>query len=522
MKIALVSCNIGMSYGMRALSALLKREGHEVEFLFASRFNKSPSLTKETLAQLYKRCEGVELVGLSAMGYTVEAAKPIIDHFKSLGVPVVLGGIYPTLAPKKAIEFCDIICVGEAEGAFLEFIDKLEKKEDYTKVQNFWFKKDGAVISNPPRGLMQNLDDLPIPDYDMATQYVLRDEGIEQSTGAILYDENDGTFRTATMRGCPHHCAYCCHSMLRKIYKDSPGAYVRRRSVPAVIKELKLLKSLSPRGKRLIITLEDDDFFSRPLPEIEEFSQAYKEEIGVPFFCNTTPTSLSEKKLELLLGAGLLANSTNGLGIGLESASQVTLKMYERDHISEKIIARAQSILHKFNICTGFDTLIANPYEKKEDILYTIRFILSMPAPFKVLPHLLSFYDGMELRKKAEEDGIANYFAQGDYKSHFAYLKENKFLHNLSFWIGGKVTGYRVGGIPRFMMPWLLKESTISWMDAHQKMANLLYYFFRFNKVWFALFDAPGAIHFTYKYKGPRHVLNLFLERFKFLATAHV
>ena len=301
MKIVLISCNIGMSNGMRALSAYLKREGHVVTYYFASRFNTKSTFSEKTLEELYKKCAGVELVGISAMGYTIEFAKQIITHFKSINVPIVLGGIYPTLAPAKAIEFCDIICVGEAEESFVEFIDKLKRGEDYTKIHNFWYKKDGKVISNPPRGLIQNLDDLPIPDYDLHSQYILTDDGIVQSTGTLLYEENDGTFRTATMRGCPHHCAYCCHSSLRKLYKDSPGAYVRRRSIPLVIEELKTLKGFSPLGRRLIITLEDDDFFSRPLPEIQQFSELYKREVGVPFFCNTTPTSLSEEKLKLLL-----------------------------------------------------------------------------------------------------------------------------------------------------------------------------------------------------------------------------
>jgi radical SAM superfamily enzyme YgiQ (UPF0313 family) len=74
---------------------------------------------------LYDECveplpldEATGLVGLSVSTWTARRAYQIARHYRARGVPVVMGGYHPTLAPREALGFADAIVLGEAEAAW--------------------------------------------------------------------------------------------------------------------------------------------------------------------------------------------------------------------------------------------------------------------------------------------------------------------------------------------------------------------------------------------------------------------
>ena len=57
---------------------------------------------------------------------------------------------------------------GDGEYAELELCDKMRDGEDYTGVQSLYFKMpDGSFKHNPIRPLFSDLDQIPIPDFDL-------------------------------------------------------------------------------------------------------------------------------------------------------------------------------------------------------------------------------------------------------------------------------------------------------------------------------------------------------------------
>ncbi|MFH1229458.1 MAG: cobalamin-dependent protein, partial [Candidatus Aenigmatarchaeota archaeon] len=84
---------------------------------------------------------------------------------KNMSVPVVWGGIHPTIAPEKCIGHADIICIGEGEYAMKELAEKIERKEDYSGIKNLWVRKEGKIIKNEVRPLIEDLDSLPFTDF---------------------------------------------------------------------------------------------------------------------------------------------------------------------------------------------------------------------------------------------------------------------------------------------------------------------------------------------------------------------
>ena len=56
-----------------------------------------------------------DLVALNVEAYTARRAYAIAARFRERGIPVVLGGVHPTLQPDEAEQFADAILIGNAE-----------------------------------------------------------------------------------------------------------------------------------------------------------------------------------------------------------------------------------------------------------------------------------------------------------------------------------------------------------------------------------------------------------------------
>lgn len=71
--------------------------------------------------------ENVDIVGISAMTCQAKRAYEIARCYKDKGVPVILGGVHPSLLPEEASRYCDAVVIGEAEGSWPELIEDIRK-----------------------------------------------------------------------------------------------------------------------------------------------------------------------------------------------------------------------------------------------------------------------------------------------------------------------------------------------------------------------------------------------------------
>ena len=63
-----------------------------------------------------------DLVGISAITGTAPRSYELADHFRRRGIPVVLGGVHPTLMPEEAARHSDALVVGYAEGTWPQLL----------------------------------------------------------------------------------------------------------------------------------------------------------------------------------------------------------------------------------------------------------------------------------------------------------------------------------------------------------------------------------------------------------------
>jgi radical SAM superfamily enzyme YgiQ (UPF0313 family) len=59
--------------------------------------------------------ESVDLVAISCMTPLAPRAYEISTRFRKRGIPVVIGGIHPSMMPEEAAQYADTVVAGEAE-----------------------------------------------------------------------------------------------------------------------------------------------------------------------------------------------------------------------------------------------------------------------------------------------------------------------------------------------------------------------------------------------------------------------
>jgi anaerobic magnesium-protoporphyrin IX monomethyl ester cyclase len=403
MHIALISLYDVGAAGVRGLSSFLKSNGHRVsiilygkmgrthkEFHQFSKIELSQNIArwcndqdKQELIQVLQKLNP-DLIGISLRSAFVQTAIGLTESLKkTFSVPVVWGGIHPTICPEESIQHADMICLGEGEFPMLDLANALAERKDTTAIPNLWVHQRGEVIKNDLRPL-NDLDSLPFPDFT------------EKDTYYIFSDPfNVGMYPIMTSRGCPFNCTFCCNSILREVYKGK-GDYVRRRSVDNVISELLLAKESYQIAEVIFL----DDIFVDDPEWLYPFLEEYKKKITLPFACYLHSKFVTEPLIKTLKEAGLY---TADLGIQTGS-EKIRREVYHRRQSNEEIV-RSANILNR-ELSMSYDIIIDDPFEKKEDLIETINLLLKFPHPFRVHLLTLIFFPKYPVTVRAIKEGL--------------------------------------------------------------------------------------------------------------------
>lgn len=465
-------------FGLRTMSAYLKQNGYKTQMIFlpdpfgdnfihgVNRYNDS------ILEDLITLCSDSNLIGLTLMTNFFDNAVQITSKLKkSLNIPIIWGGVHPTIRPDESIKYADMICVGDGEETLFDLIRKLDNNEDYLSTDNLWIKSNNRLIKNPLGKLTRNLDRYPFPDYSLEDHYVLYKGSIVSMTDDLLrlflergtvstYLKMIG-YQTMTGRGCPHRCTYCINDTIKGLYEGQ--VYLRWRSVDHVIGELLWVKENMPYIG--YIWISDDTFFARNLKELEHFRNEYTEKIGLPFSCLGSPLTINEEKMELLIDSGLIY-----LQLGLESGSKRIQELFNRKNMSNEMMMKAIKIINKYKdrlFPPSYDFILDVPYETDEDKIESLRFITKIPKPFRLQPFSLVLYPGTKLYQMAKEDGYLKDDRREIYSKSYT-MSELGYLNLLMTLVKG-------GRFPSFMLKLLVNRRIVQVLNS-----NTLKPFFRY------------------------------------------
>lgn len=336
--------------------------------------------------------------GISAMiGYQINSAlslaKKIRNRYKS--VPIVWGGWHASILPEQTIqnENVDFVVRGQGEVTFAELINALGGNHDFENIAGITYKKDGGVITNPARPLID-------PNIFSPIQYDLID--MEKFIHSSEFGSRTITYLSSI--GCPFSCGFCAEQV---VY----GRKWLPLSVDRVISDFKMLKK---KYKIDSIIINDSNFFVNQDRVAEICRRMITENIGLKWGnANGRTDQLSryrEATWELMRNSGLQCILT-----GAETYDDGILSIINKgatveDTITFSRIAKKHDVKVKFSLMVGLPIADRKKTLKEEfdetinfiNILYKENsknhFLLFLYTPFPGTP---LYYKSIELGYKA-------------------------------------------------------------------------------------------------------------------------
>jgi radical SAM superfamily enzyme YgiQ (UPF0313 family) len=272
----------------------------------------------------------VDLVGITCLTATSARAYEIADAFRERGVKVVMGGIHVSSLPDEALQHCDSLVIGEAEGIW----DQV--------VQDF---RCGRLTRRYRNANFVDLRGLPLPRRDLL---------------------NPGDYVTIntvqTTRGCPFNCSFCSVKLFN-------GGTYRFRPIEDVVEEIKSLPSRN-------VFFVDDTI----LTQKERTKELIKALIPLKIRWGSQSTILiaqDDELLEMAAESGCL-----GFAIGFESFWPNTLdemgKSFNKPEHFHKLIKKIKShgMIVWGSFVLGFDR------DDEESVHYTIEMARNSKLDF--------------------------------------------------------------------------------------------------------------------------------------------
>jgi radical SAM superfamily enzyme YgiQ (UPF0313 family) len=294
-----------------------------------------------------------DLVAITVETFTARRSYEIAAEYRKRGVPVILGGMHPTLLPEEASMHADSICIGDVESIWKTILDdvvagSIQKRYDglFTEVQ------PGTV---PRRDLFKGKGYLPLSLIQWS-------------------------------RGCIHGCSFCATSAFF-------GATHRFRRIEEVTHEIK------SQNLRMVFFV-DDNIVADPEYAKELFRALIPLKIKWVSQASITMTRDPEL-MDLMMQSGCLGNV-----IGFESIDESTLEGMNKLHNAENFSGYREelAILRDYGMQVWAAFTIGHDQDTRDSIMRTLDFAIENRFCFAAF-NIMMPYPGTPYYEKLRAEG---------------------------------------------------------------------------------------------------------------------
>ncbi|MFH1751767.1 MAG: radical SAM protein [archaeon] len=359
MKVVLMSSwsnidSTSLPLGIGYIASVLKQNGFQVDYIDRTLITEDDKIV-ERLNELKP-----DVVGVAIMTPTFSAGKKMTALArKCVAKPlVVVGGPHPTVWPEKCLEDknVDIAVIAEGEYTMLELMQALRDKKTLQGIKGIFYKdKNGKIIKNLPRPFIDNIDELPFPDFKLLN--------------VDFYSKLIGDFPTIipqTMvmagRGCPFNCSYC-----QPTGEKLAGRKLRIRSPKNLVDELEWLKNTYGFTSFKL----GCDTLTVNKKWVKDFAdEMVQRKLNIIFLICTRVDCVDEQVIKDLKRAGCF-----WVIFGTESGSQRVLNEIMHKGATVEQAREAFKLCKKYKLLAGANIMIGTPGETLEDVKQTIKLV---------------------------------------------------------------------------------------------------------------------------------------------------
>jgi len=352
--------------GVGYISKVLLDIGCSVDILD---ININQYTQNEVIRKIKELRKSYDLIGVSGMVTVYAYIKWLTYVIKEYAskIPLVVGGSVASSMPELLLKntMADIACIGEGEETIKQLVTAVCKKQNFELVKGISFKRGEKIIKTPHRKLIQNLDTIPFPAWDL---FQMKD----YLKHPYIVNCPTKSMNLIADRGCPYRCTFCYRNF---------GRSVRYRSVDNLIDEI---KTLNDRYNVKHFEFQDELFTLNDKRVIEFCKKVLKEKIEITWRCLGRANLAKLDVLKLMKEAGC-----HWIGYGIESGSQRMLdSMNKKLKVNEA--KEAIRLTRKAGINVSATFMFGMPGETRESMRETVEFCKEMEifnVPFFTVPY---------------------------------------------------------------------------------------------------------------------------------------
>ena len=228
-------------YGIALLAAIADKRGHLIQVYDENAWRKGPDVQAQVFA-----ADAWDVIALGGITTSYGSVKQMVALARQIRPQalIVLGGGLLTSLPREMMTWLpavDVGVIGEAFETFPEILDQVDAgKDDWSAIDGTISRTDaGALVLSKPRALLEDLDTLPYPAWEMFPL-----EEIYFPNSQVLFSE-EGMLASRRLDinasyGCSLICRFCFHLGIAgdmryeknaagedTVVFDAPGAYTR-------------------------------------------------------------------------------------------------------------------------------------------------------------------------------------------------------------------------------------------------------------------------------------------------------
>jgi anaerobic magnesium-protoporphyrin IX monomethyl ester cyclase len=374
-------------FGIIQLAAYLEREVKDVEIQVLD-CNAQQVDWKE----MEKRIESFnpDIVASSALATcntyvvarTLETAKRV-----NRKILTVAGGQHFTATAQESLQAypeIDVIVRGEGEQTFTELVKKATNESSFSQINGLSFRHNGKILHNPPRALIENLDDLPYPGYHFVKDIIHRYHFAAMSGQNAPYALIEGS------RGCSHNCTFCSQ------WRHWQGTW-RTKTSQRIADEMEFC--YRNYGSRFIWLTDDNFGLGKRADELADGIIQRGIESDIMWFTQARCDDVVRHKdvLPKLRKSGL-----RWILLGVENSKESTLETF-RKNITAKDAKEAVKLLKENDIFAHTMFIIGERKDTAKSIADLREFVNELDPDFTIFG-ILTPFPGTELYEEARQN----------------------------------------------------------------------------------------------------------------------
>jgi anaerobic magnesium-protoporphyrin IX monomethyl ester cyclase len=346
--------------GLGYVASAIKRAGFSFDILDLDIHPQPMEVTEEFLKT---HRYDVVIMGCIVTGYRhVKGLSAVIKNAFP-DTKIIVGNTVASSIPEILLTNtpADIAVIGEGDETIVDLLSCLEKCGKLEDVKGIWYRENGEIKNTPPRPAIENIDEIPTPDWDLfdVEAYIDNISKMINDPAPPIPKEKIRYFPINTARGCPFRCTFCYHAF--RDYK------YRHRSSSSVIAEM---KKYHEKYKINFFTFGDElTFYS--IQQADEFADSLiKSGLNV-FWEGDCRSGLFTKDEDVATAIKLKQSGCISLSYSLESSNPEILKWMNKK-FGPETFARQVELLKRAGIPSLTSIVFGYPNETEETIKKTI------------------------------------------------------------------------------------------------------------------------------------------------------